>query len=292
MATIEFVTGTGTKRADRTDRVVVANPRHHADSQWWLSVSALATVVFLFAVAPLRAAQPVRDSVRSLTQGGAGSDSVRGTVLARSGDSAPSFAASVLPYGLAEKAVLHAPGTSRFAGDHVGAATVESVLEALCAASAGTVTGVQHFASDSNAGAILLLRSTRTGNRRFAWHEVLVYHLDQERHINAMELYVEDQRAWDKRFPREDGVLRVSVVTERNVAAARERVREARFVAGNGNHVLAVVDVQSDAMVAGMGVRRTTLVEQTIAPSGAVRATARFAPMALATTAGVWVARY
>lgn len=291
MATIEFVTGNGTKRADRTDRVVVANPRHHADFQWWMGVSALATVVFLLAVAPVRAAQPVRDSVRASSQRVLIDDSTRGTVLARTVDGATTFAGSVLPYALAEHAVLRAPGTSRFAGSHVGAATVESVLEALCAASSGTVAGVQHFVADSGAGAILLLRSSRTGNRRFAWHEVLVYHLDDAQHISAMELYVEDQRAWDKRFPREDGVSRVSVVTERNVAATRERVRDARFVAGNGNHVVAVVDEPTDAAVAGIGARRTTLVEQTIAPTGIVRATARFAPTALATTAGVLVAR-
>lgn len=291
MATIEFVTGNGTKRADRTDRVVVANPRHHADYQWWMSVSALATVVFLLAVAPLGAAQPVRDSSRAPTQRASVADSSRGTVLASAVNGAPTFATTVLPFALAENAVLRAPGTSRFAGNHVGAATVESVLEALCAASAGTVAGVQHFTADSGAGAILLLRSSRTGNRRFAWHEVLVYHLDEAQHINAMELYVEDQRAWDKRFPREDGVSRVSVVTERNVAATRERVRDARFVAGNGNHVVAVVDEPTDVAVAGIGARRTTLVEQTIAPTGVVRATSRFAPTALATAAGVLVAR-
>ena len=291
MATIEFVTGSGTKRADRTDRVVVANPRHHADYQWWMSVSAVATVVFLLAVAPLGAAQPGRDSARASTHNATRDDAVRGTVLARSGDGALTFAGGVLPYALAEHAVLRAPGTSRFAGNHVGAATVESVLAALCAVSAGTVAGVQHFAADSGAGAILLLRSSRTGNRRFAWHEVLVYHLDETRHISAMELYVEDQRTWDKRFPREDGVSRVSLVTERNVAATRERVHGARFVAGNGNHVVAVVDEPSDVLVAGMGMRRTTLVEQTIAATGAVRATSRFAPTALATTAGVLVAR-
>ncbi len=290
MATIEFVTGSGTKRADRTDRVVVANPRHHADYQWWMSVSAVATVVFLLAVAPLSAAQPVRDSARASAHS-TRDDSVRGTVLAQRGDSALTFAASVLPYALAENAVLRAPGTSRFAGSHVGAATVDSVLGALCAASGGTVAGVQHFSADSGAGAILLLRSSRTGNRRFAWHEVLVYHLDATQRINAMELYVEDQRTWDRRFPREDGVSRVSLVTERNVAATRERVHGARFVAGNGNHVVAVVDEPGDVLAAGMGMRRTTLVEQTIAATGAVRATSRFAPSALAMKAGAQVAR-
>ncbi len=129
--------------------------------------------------------------------------------------------------------------------------------------------------SGTQLGAFVLLRTAPYGQRRLVWHEVLVFTLNSGQEIVSIELYVEDQRAWDKRFPREDGVSRVSVVTERNVAAARGRVREARFVAGNEDRVVAVIDAPMEVRHA-TGFRGARLMQEIISPSGMVMARTQF----------------
>lgn len=186
--------------------------------------------------------------------------------------------ASLLPFPLAPGATLRIPGSSRFAGEYEGASDVYSALAALCAPNTGTVSGAQQFSADSVAGAILLLRSAPDGHRRSAWHEVLVYRLDDARRMRSIELYMEDQRAWDRRFPREDGVRRVSVATERNVALTRGREPRARFVAGNGDHVLVVYDQGFENGALSQARARTLLVQYTFTPAGEIRARSTFAP--------------
>jgi|GEM_PF-3016253 len=216
--------------------------------------------------------------------------------------------AELLPYPLAADVVLRTPGTSRFAGEYRGVDEVTVALDALCATS--IVSGAQAFAPRADGagaegvssngltkaveapaplgvrvaqaspvhapiGALVLLRTAQEGHRRLAWHEVLLFRLDASQRITSIELYVEDQRAWDHRFPREDGVVSVSVVTERNVAAARGRVREARFVAGNADRVVAVIDMPRDPGQP-VGMAATTLVQETIAPNGLVRERMQF----------------
>lgn len=220
----------------------------------------------------------------------------------------PSGIAELLPYPLAADVVLRTPGTSRFAGEYRGVDEVTVALDALCATS--IVSGAQAFAPTADGaeaertsgdgltnaveapappgvrvaqaspvhaplGAFVLLRTAQEGHRRLAWHEVLLFRLDSSQRITSIELYVEDQRAWDHRFPREDGVLSVSVVTERNVAAVRGRVREARFVAGNADRVVAVIDMPRGPGHP-VGMAGTTLVQETIAPSGVVRERMQF----------------
>lgn len=200
---------------------------------------------------------------------------------------ATSRAIAPIPFQLAPDVTLRAPGSSRFAGEFVGSAQVDSILTALCASNSGTIAGMQHFAADSVSGAILLLRSSREGRQRLAWHEVLVYRLDESRHVRTIDLYMEDQSAWDRRFPRGDGVMRVSVATKRNVALLRLREPGARFVAGNADRVLVVVDQRADGATVAHLATRTLLVQHTMTPAGVIRETSTFAPLASASLLGM-----
>ncbi len=247
------------------------------------TLTALSGLISVLRATPLQAAQPTRFA----TEPTRASDSTPVAVHARE----VSGHALALPFALAADVRLRAPGTSRFAGEYVGAASVDSLLAALCNSSVGTVAGIQHFTADSTRGALLVLRSVRAGDRRLAWHEVIVYRLDDARRMRAIDLYVENQRAWDRRYPREDGVSRMSLATKRNVARARARMRHARFVAGNGDGVLAVLDgvaipEGSAARPGRIGIPQTTLVQHSFAPSGEVRRTITYTATEHATLAG------
>lgn len=294
MLACEFVTPKGTKNSplalvkDAVETVAITVATTGA-----LALATFLTMLIAVTLraAPLQAAQPVRGASDS-TAARTSVDSTGGVALRR----LDTHLASALPFLLAENATLRTPGSSRFAGHHVGAATVDSVLSALCAVSVGSITGVQHFAADDRSGALLLLRSARAGSKRIAWHEVVVYHLDDSQRIRALDFYVEDQRSWDRRFPREDGVNRVSIATERNVDRTRAELPAARFVAGNADRVLVVLDApETSAAAPGEGGRlapqQTVLLQRTIAPTGGIRSTATYRPTALATQAGVLVAR-
>ncbi len=281
MLACEFVTPKGTKKtpfalvrdAVETVALTVATTGAFA-----LATLLTMLVAVSLRAAPLEAAQSVRRGAELVTTTLDSSRLAPAVSVSRG--------ASALPFALVDDATFRVPGSSRLAGSHVGAAAVDSVLSELCAASAGSIAGVQHFATGDGRGALLVLRSARRGGKRVAWHEVVVYRLDAAQRVRSLALYVEDQRAWDRRFPREDGVSRVSVATERNVERTKAQYPEARFVAGNADRVLLVMDVSDLATP-----QQTVLLQQTIAPTGALRASATYRPISVATLASVLLAR-
>lgn len=255
-------------------------------------------------MSPIRA--PIRNSYRHLLH----SQLNRAVALAgmwvgalgtplRAQEAAP--ASQYRGWRFAENVVLHVPGSSRFAGDISGADSVRAHLAALGALATQESAALAMYATVEGRLLVLTRTTIRPVESRRLGHRagqradeptvqvVAIPTFDERGNVSALDVFVDDLRAFDRQAPRDDGIRVASLAMQRNLEHVRAlygRGGAARFIAGNAHQVVVFVDDSRSGQGAGAAVMRYRFDA-----AGRVTQVEKFAPSCLVAMAFKTTAR-
>ena len=206
---------------------------------------------------------------------------------------APTASTELPAWRLAENVVLRIPGSSRFAGDIRGADSVRAHLAALGALSSEARAPVELY-STAEGRLLVLTRTTiqagdsrRSGQR--AVQVIAIPTFDERGDVQALDLFIDDLPAFDRRAPRDDGIRVASLAMQRNLEQVRARYgrrvdggRAARVIAGNAHQVVVLFDGAGD----GQG-SHPAVMRYRFDAAGRVQQVEQFAPGCLVAM-GLW----